>query len=323
MNYTHLSQSERYQIQSLLGVGLSITQTALHLGRHRSTIAREIRRNSCASAPYQAHSAHQRARARQSGQTNARRFDDAHWQLVLAYLQLDLSPQQAAARLGLERRLRISHTCIYNRLRHMGPTAPRLRCAQRRHKARSGAGQLSDRVGIAQRPTIVDKRARLGDWEGDTIVSGRGGLAALVTLSERRSRYTLAQHVHRRQAQPVGQAIIEMLRPHPKHRHTLTLDNGKEFAEHGWVHRRLKTRVYFADPHSPWQRGLNENHNGLLRHYFPKGSDLSLLGQEQVLDAVYRLNHRPRRCLGWKTPHEVFHGYEVTPLTLATGALCC
>ncbi|BEU98729.1 IS30 family transposase (plasmid) [Acidovorax sp. DW039] len=190
MNYTHLSQSERYQIQSLVDVGLSISQTALRLERHRSTIAREIRR-----------------------------------------------------------------------------------------RERLGAGQLSDRVGIAQRPAIVDERARLGDWEGDTIVSGRGALAALVTLTERRSRYTLAQHVPRRKAEPVGQAIIEMLRPHPKHRHTLTLDNGKEFAEHKWVQRRLSTKVYFADPHSSWQRGLNENHNGLLRHYFPKGSTLSLLSQ--------------------------------------------
>ena len=323
MNYTHLSQSERYQIQSLCDMGRTITQIALYLGRHRSTIAREIRRNSDASAAYQAQSAHEQACARQSAQTNAQRFDDAHWQLVLSYLQLDLSPQQAAARLGLEKRLRISHTCIYNWLRRMGPAAPRLRCAQRRRKIRSGVGQLRDRVGIAQRPAIVDKRARLGDWEGDTIVSGGGGLAGLVTLTERRSRYTLAQHVQRRQAEPVGQAIIDMLRLHPKCRHTLTLDNGKEFAEHAWVHTRLKTKVYFADPHSPWQRGLNENHNGLLRHYFPKGSDLGKASQQQVLDAVYRLNHRPRRCLGWKTPHEVFHGYKVTPLTLGTGALRC
>jgi 5S rRNA maturation endonuclease (ribonuclease M5) len=100
-------------------------------------------------------------------------------------------------------------------------------------------------------------------------------------------------------------------------------EHARKFAEHRWVHRRLKTKVYFADPHSPWQRGLNENHNGLLRHYFPKGSDLGMASEEQVLQAVYRLNHRPRRCLGWKTPHEVFHGYKVTPLTLGTGALRC
>ena len=149
MNYTHLSQSERYQIQCLRDVGLSITQTALRLGRHRSTIAREIRRNSDASTAYQAHNAHQQALSRQSGQTNAQRFDGAQWELVLSYLQLDLSPQQAAARLGLERRLRISHTCIYNRLRRMGQAAPRLRCGHCRRKAHTGAGQLRDRVGLS------------------------------------------------------------------------------------------------------------------------------------------------------------------------------
>ncbi|AFU43878.1 transposase [Acidovorax sp. KKS102] len=143
MNYTHLSQSERYQIQCLRDVGLSITQTALRLGRHRSTIAREIRRNSDASTAYQAHNAHQQALSRQSGQTNAQRFDGAQWELVLSYLQLDLSPQQAAARLGLERRLRISHTCIYNRLRRMGQAAPRLRCGHCRRKAHRVRGNCA------------------------------------------------------------------------------------------------------------------------------------------------------------------------------------
>lgn len=262
-------------------------------------------RDSGASTAYQAHNAHQQALSRQSGQTNAQRFDDAQWELVLSYLQLDLSPQQAAARLGLEKRLRISHTCIYNRLRRMGQGAPRLRCGQRRRKAHTGAGQLRDRVGIAQRPAIVDKRARLGDWEGDTIASGAGGLAGLVTLTERLSRYTLAQHVQRRQAEPVGQAIIEMLRPHPRHRHTLTLDNGKEFAEHRWVHRRLKTKVYFADPHSPWQRGSNENINGLIRQYLPKGTDLSVHSQEKLDAIALQLNMRPRKRFDFKCPIEV------------------
>ena len=193
--------------------------------------------------------------------------------------------------------------------------AVRLRCGRRRRKAQPGTGQIPDRVGIAQRPAIVDRCTRRGDWEGDTIVSGAGGLAALVTLTERRSRYTLAAHVPRRQAQPVSQAIIQMLRAHPRHRHTLTLDNGKEFAQHAWVQRCLGTRVYFADPHSPWQRGLNENHNGLLRHYLPKCSDLGSVTTMQLDEAIYRLNHRPRQCLGWKTPHEVFHGYSITPLT--------
>lgn len=317
MNYTHLSQSERYQIQCLYELGLTPTRIARQLGRHHSTITREIKRSGCAAGHYTAALAQQHAQLRRQGsRSNARRLSEQHWALVMAYLQLDLSPQQVAQRLRLEQRLRISHTCIYTHVQRLGKDGARLRCGQRRRKARSGAGQLKAGVSIAQRPAIVDRRARLGDWEGDTIASGAGGLAAVVTLTERRSRYTLAQHVPRRQAQPVGQAIIEMLRPHQRQRYTLTLDNGKEFAQHRWVSQCLNTQVYFADPHSPWQRGLNENHNGLLRHYLPKGSDLGLLDQQHVLDAVYRLNHRPRRCLGWKTPHEVFYGYSITPITL-------
>lgn len=317
MSYTHLSQTERYQIQCLHELGLSPTRIAAQLGRHRSTIAREIKRSGCAPRCYKAAPAQQHAQLRRQGsRCNAQRLSEHHWALVMAYLELDLSPQQVAQRLRLEKRLRISHTWIYTHVQRLGKARERLRCGQRRRKAHSGAGQLQARVGIEQRPAIVDKRSRRGDWEGDTIASGAGGLAAVVTLTERRSRYTLAQHVQRRQAEPVGQAIVEMLRPHKRRRYTLTLDNGKEFAQHRWVSKSLKTRVYFADPHSPWQRGLNENHNGLLRHYLPKGSDLGLFDQQQVLDAVYRLNHRPRRCLGWKTPHEVFYGFGITPITL-------
>ncbi|MCA0325463.1 MAG: IS30 family transposase [Proteobacteria bacterium] len=316
MSYTHLSRDERYQIQSWLELGLSVADIAQRLGRHRSTIAREIERNRSADA-YRAGAAQAQARERQSCRRNALRLLAPDWALVMAYLQLDLSPQQVSKRLALEQRLRVSHSCIYRYLQRPGVAPPVLRCARRRRpRPSSGAGLLPQRVGIEQRPAIVQQRSRRGDWEGDTIASGHHGLAGLVTLTERYSRYTLAAAVPRRQAEPVAQAVIELLRPHQGKRHTLTLDNGKEFAQHGFVRHCLGTRVYFADPHSPWQRGLNENHNGLLRYYFPKGSDLGQFSQQQVLDAVYRLNHRPRRCLGWRTPHEVFHGFTVTPLTL-------
>lgn len=316
MSYTHLSHHERYQIQCYLELQLSIGQIAQKLGRHRSTIAREIARNARPQQPYCAQHAHTRSHERIS-RTNARRFDARHWALVMRYLQLDLSPQQVCERLRLEQRLHISHSCIYRHLHQLPEPRPRLRCGQRRRRrGAAGAGQLPERVGIEQRPEVVAQRSRLGDWEGDTIVSGKGGLAAVLTLSERRSRYTLGMHLHRRQAEETAEAMIELLSPHRHVCHTLTLDNGKEFAQHAWVASRLQMQVYFADPHSPWQRGTNENSNGLLRYYFAKGSDLSAIDQQQVLEAVYRLNHRPRRCLGWKTPHEVFHGYEVSPLTL-------
>lgn len=319
MSYTHLSQDERYQIQCLLQLGQRPSEIARKLHRHPSTISREIARHGGPDG-YQAHASHLAARARQSQRRNARQITDQQWALVLLYLQLGLSPEQVPNRLRLELRPSVSCSCIYKRLHSLPPSerckiSPR--CGHpRKPRPAAGVGQLPDRVGIEQRPALVQQRQRLGDWEGDTIVSGKHGLAALVTLTERRSRYSLAALVPRRQAEPVAEKIIEMLRPHKLLCHTLTLDNGKEFAQHGWIGRCLGMQVYFADPHSPWQRGLNENHNGLLRHDFPKGCDFSKVSEQQVLDAVYRLNHRPRKCLGWKTPHEVFHGFEIVPLTL-------
>lgn len=166
----------------------------------------------------------------------------------------------------------------------------------------------------------MDKKTRLGDWEGDTVI-GKNHKGVLVTLVERRSRYTLACQADTKEALPVCEAIIEMLRPHKSVCHTITFDNGKEFAQHQHVAACLDAKVYFAHPYCSWERGLNENTNGLLRQYFPKGTDLQSVTQSQVLDAVYALNHRPRKCLGYKTPHEVFYGLPLTAIKLPTDAL--
>lgn len=325
MTYTHLSQAERYQIQALRTVGHSITAIAGVLGRHRSSISRELRRNGSSRTRYKASHAQAQASLRQTSRRNARQFSELVWALVRRYLQLDLSPQQVAARLKLEGRLSISHTCIYRYVRRQGKALlQHLRCRKKRksHGTPERRGQLKGRVGIERRPAVVDARTRMGDWEGDTIVSGGHRSGVLVTLAERRSRYTLVAPVKSGRAEPVAQALIDLLRAHRSKCHTLTLDNGKEFAEHAFVAKRLGAKVYFADPYCSWQRGLNENHNGLLRQYFAKGSDLGQLSLVQVQEAMHRLNHRPRKCLGWKTPHEVFYGFEVLPLTLDTRALC-
>lgn len=325
MTYTHLSQAERYQIQALRTAGHSIGAVASVLGRHPSSISRELRRNGASRTRYKAEQAHRLASLRQTSRRNARQFSELVWALVHQYLQLDLSPEQVSARLKLEARLSISHTCIYHYVRRQGKTLiQHLRCRKRRktHGLPERRGQLKGRVGIEQRPAVVDARTRIGDWEGDTIVSGGHRPGVLVTLAERRTRYTLVAPVSSGKAEPVAQAMIELLSPHRNVCHTITLDNGKEFAEHAFIAKRLGAKVYFADPYCSWQRGLNENHNGLLRQYFAKGSDLGQLSLVQVQEAMHRLNHRPRKCLGWKTPHEVFYGFEVLPLTLDARALC-
>ena len=205
-----------------------------------------------------------------------------------------------------------------------GDLAQYFRCQKVRRKrygsGRERRGTLKNCVRIDQRPKIVDKRSRIADWEGDTVI-GCGHQGVLVTLVERKSRYTLAAPLPRRTSALVGQAMVDLLRPHKARCKTITLDNGKEFADHEFIAKGLQAKVYFAHPYCSWERGLNENHNGLLRQYFPKDMSLAGVQQSQVDAAVYALNHRPRKCLGWRTPHEVFFGLETTPLRLEVRAL--
>lgn len=328
MTYTHLTQIERYQIHTLKRQGIGLAHIASELQRNRSTISRELKRNA-GVAGYKPAQAHACAQARQCDRRNARQFSAQEWAHVHAYLRLHLSPQQCSGRLKLEKAITISHECIYQHAyqnRTEGADlASYLRCQKTRRKRYASGqerrGTLKNRISIEQRPAVVEQRSRIGDWEGDTVI-GKGHQGVLVTLVERKSRYTLASQLDSRHSAGVTHAIIGLLRPYKKQCKTLTFDNGKEFAEHEFIARCLQAKVYFAHPYCSWERGLNENHNGLLRQYFPKNSNLLKVTQEQVHDAVYCLNHRPRKCLGYRTPHEVFHGLEMRPLKLPTDALC-
>jgi transposase, IS30 family len=328
MAYTHLTREARYQIHALRRQGVSNARIAAEVGCHPSTVSREIRRNAGKRGYFPA-VAHDNARARQTQRRNARSFSPEQWAHVACYLRQDLSPQQVAGRLGVEGALSISHEAIYRFVYQDkvsgGDLVQHLRC-QKPHRKRYASGQqrrgkLCDRVCIEQREAIVNERSRLGDWEGDTVI-GKHHQGALVTLVERKSRYTLAKQVDSRHSAGVTQAIVGMLRPHKAQCLTLTFDNGKEFAEHALIAKALQAKVYFAHPYHSWERGLNENTNGLLRQYFPKSTNLRRITQIEVDDAVYALNHRPRKCLGYLTPHEVFHGLEMSPLKLHSDALC-
>jgi transposase, IS30 family len=320
MIYPQLTQDERYQIQALHNCGQSKSNIAKQLGRHKSTIGRELGRNASPEG-YVAAQAQQLASARALGCRNASTIAPQHWVKIQAYLRLWLSPQQVAGRLLLEDAISISHESIYQYVyrdkAHAGDLVSYLRCQKvRRKRYASGherRGQLKNRVCIEQRPAHIEARQRVGDWEGDTVI-GRGHKGVLVTLVERTSRYTLARELPNREAAPVSSAIIEMLRPHKERCHTLTFDNGKEFADHVFFGHCLDADVYFAHPYHSWERGTNENTNGLIRQYFPKAMSFANLSANDVNDAVYRLNHRPRKCLGYLTPHEVFYGLPMTPL---------
>ena len=328
MTYQHLTQNERYQIHALRRQNISLVCIARELQRDRSTISRELKRNG-GPRGYKPAVAHAQARSRQCQRRNARCFSPQQWRHVNAYLRLHLSPQQASGRLKLEQAICISPESIYQHAYRDkakgGDLVSYLRCQKvRRKRYASGQerrGVLKNRIGIEQRPAVVDKRSRIGDWEGDTIV-GQDHQGVLVTLVERKSRYTLAAQRDSRHSAGVTQAVIELLRPHKGVCKTITFDNGKEFAEHEFIARCLQAKVYFAHPYCSWERGLNENHNGLLRQFFPKRTNLLKVSQDEVNEAVYKLNHRPRKCLGYRTPHEVFYRLKMTPLKLPTDALC-
>jgi transposase, IS30 family len=330
MTYTHLSQDERYQMHCLLAQGISKTHVAVTLKRSRTTINRELRRNASAQG-YKPAAAQALAtkRQRDKGANNADSFTDQQWQLVNAYLRIGLSPEQVRGRLKLEAQFSISVEAIYQHIyedkARAGDLAALLRCQKTRRKRYASGhqrrGVLKDRVCIEQRPAVVDARSRLGDWEGDTVI-GRGHRGALVTLVERLSRYTLSALVPSKHSEGVTTAMIELLRPHKALCHTITLDNGKEFAQHSFVGNCLQCSIYFAHPYHSWERGLNENTNGLLRQYFPKKTNFLKVTEQQLADALYALNHRPRKCLGYKTPHEVFFGHDVRPIKLLADALC-
>lgn len=245
MNYTHLSREERYQICLMKRQGHNCTQIALELGRHRSSIARELKRN-VSRKGYQANAADVMAHSRQSQRRNAKQFNGQHWATVEALIRQEVSPEQITNRVLLEQGFGISHETIYQRIlrdqQAQGDLARYLRCQKPRRKrygsGRERRGSIKGRVCIEQRPKVVDKRSRIGDLEGDTIV-GKNHQGVIVTLVDRKSRYTFARQADFKKSDLVGQAVIDLLRPHKKRCHTITFDNGKEFADHAFIAKCL------------------------------------------------------------------------------------
>jgi IS30 family transposase len=307
--YTQLTQEQRYQIYALLKAGHNQTEIAHLISVHKSTVSRELRRNRGLKG-YRPKQAHQFALNRRE---KARyRIDASTWTLIEMLIRQEWSPEQVSGWLKQNYGLQISHEWIYQFIltdKHAGGDLHRhLRCQKRRRK-RYGSydrrGKLKNRVSIDQRPAIVDTRQRLGDWEVDTII-GKGHRHAMVSLTERKSRLALLRKVERKTAQAVADAVIELLKSLPVRTHTITTDNGKEFADHERIARDLRTSVYFAHPYSSWERATNENMNGLIRQYFPKKLNFAKITDKETEFVMERLNNRPRKCLGFKSPNQVF-----------------
>ena len=311
--YTQLTQEQRYQIYALLKMGHLQIEIAGVIGVHKSTISRELRRNRGLKGyrPKQAHqfALNKRKKARY-------RIDAFTWILIEGLIRQEWSPEQISDWLKDNYGLQISHEWIYQYIlmdKHAGGDLHRhLRCQKKRRK-RYGSynrrGKIKNRVSIDERPAIVDTRQRLGDWEVDTII-GKGHRHAIVSLTERKSRLALLRKVERKTAQDVADAVIELMKSLPVRAHTITADNGQEFADHERIAKELKTDVYFAHPYSSWERGSNENMNGLVRQYFPKKCSFATITETEIEFVMERLNNRPRKCLGFKSPNQVFFNHS-------------
>ncbi len=313
-NYTQLTREQRYQIYALMKAGLCQTEIAKVVGVHKSTISRERRRNRGLRG-YRPKQAHHFAEIRRAKTARARISPDT-WILVERLLRDDWSPEQISGWLVSEFQITVSHESIYQFIlkdkRLGGNLYLHLRCKKKRRKrygSTNHRGQLLNRVSIDQRPAIVDTRSRIGDWELDTII-GKGHKQALVSLTERKSRLTLLAKVKRKTAELTSRSIRRLLEPIASKVFTLTSDNGKEFARHQEIAKALRANFYFAHPYSSWERGLNENTNGLIRQYFPKKHDFTTITEKDISMVINKLNNRPRKCLGFKTPNQVFFGLK-------------
>lgn len=315
MGYTHLTENERYQIFSLQKAGLSKAAIATQLGRHRCTIAREVKRN-LVSVPtnpgYSPSRAHAWARYRVMQRTHTRRISANTWQAVREKLMCRHSPEQISGSRRCSGLEPVSHESIYRHIwadkKQGGQLWTFLRGRLRRgrrYRRNRQRGQIPGRVGIEHRPQAANDRSRRGDFEIDTVF-GRRGKATLLTVVDRRTRFALVEKVPSKHALAVARALVRGLRHTGRRVHTITSDNGKEFALHRQIGEALKARFYFARPYASWERGTNENTNGLLRQYFPKDRDFSTITQPEIDFAVNELNQRPRKTLGFKTPHQLF-----------------
>ncbi len=291
------------------------------IGVHKSTVLREVRRN-CGQRGYRPKQAQTSARARKRQQTRAAatRIAQATWLEVEALLLKDWSPQQVSGYLGREQKQSLSHERIYQHIyadkAAGGDLHRHLRCQKKRRK-RYGSydrrGQIPQRISIEERPKIVETRRRIGDWEADTII-GQKHQQAIVSLVERTTKLCLLKRVARNTAEAVEQAMRELLQPVTAQVHTITSDNGREFSHHQAIATQLRANFYFAHPYASWERGTNENTNGLVRQYFPKKSDFSKISDEEIERVMERLNTRPRKTLGFRTPNQVFFKHQPVAL---------
>lgn len=316
MSYTQLSAEERGQLYLLRSSsGFSLVEIAKLMNRSPATLSRELRRNGDAHGQYLPDTAHLKMQQRRKGaKTPFKKVSQECLEEIKKRIKKCHSPAQIAGRLKLEGQESVSYETIYKMIYSnfdgMGELIKYLRHKRKKRKCRvllkSKRGIIPNRVGIEERPAIADEKTEIGHWESDTVI-GANHQGVIVTHVDKASRYLVAELAPDKTADSINEVTAKAFKKIPKDLlKTFTSDNGKEFAGHVWLAAILKVCWYFARPHHSWERGLNEHTNGLLRQFFPKGTNLKKVKPEKLQKVVELINHRPRKCLDYKTPHEVF-----------------
>ena len=316
MTYNQLTRSQRYRIEILHSMHFSQTDIANEIDVHKSTISRELRRNTTPKG-YLAQAAvgltHQRRK-------NAEKYTKHTLQMVHfirnSLIKEQWSPEQISHMLKQRGDQWVSHEWIYRYIwqdKHQGEQLythlrTRHKSYRKRYGSNSRRGYYTGSTNISERPEIANKRSRIGDWEIDTVL-GKEGQSVLVTAVDRKSKYLLMQLSPRKTSQTVLDTLLKMYKNIINKTHTITCDNGAEFSKFRLIEKKLRTKMFFCDPYHSWQRGTNENTNGLIRQYFPKSINFDLVHKKEVKLIMEKLNRRPRKTLGFKTPSEVF-GYD-------------
>jgi len=313
MMYRQITSEERYTLGLLRQRGLAPAAIARLLGRHRSTISRECVRNGTPrDGCYRPQLADWYARGRRSRSRRNRRFTAAQLQRVRTLLEQRWSPEQVAGRLRRERRLAISHETIYRYIwadkAAGGSLYTHLRGARKRRRKRYGRydsrGRVAGKRPITARPAVVETRAQVGHWEADTLLGP--GRPCVLSLVERKTGYVVLGKLRARTTEEVNQRATALIHAQPRRVRTITADNGTEFHGYAAIEQTTPARFYFATPHHAWERGTNENTNGLLRQYLPKRRSMAPLTQHDCDLIAATLNHRPRTRLGYRTPEECY-----------------
>ena len=322
----HLTLEQRYKIQTLREEGLSLKEIAEKVGKDKSVISRELQRN-CdkRNGAYRADLAQRKYRERLEQKPKSQKFTEQIKETVTRFLQKKYSPEQIAGRCKLEGKPYVSLETIYQYVwadkRQKGKLYEHLRHRGRKYRRRGAAkdsrGRIRDSVSIDLRPPEVELKNRFGDLEMDTVV-GKNHKGAILTINDRVTKLCWIKRLTGREAELLKAATLDILTPIKDKLKTITVDNGKEFAEHLAITKELNIPIYFAHPYHSWERGANENMNGLIRQYLPKGSSFEKLTEERVLYIQEELNNRPRKMLNYLTPKEYAlanFGIEICGLT--------